>query len=202
MNPTSPSPARTVLDEVATWAGITTQPTARGATAILFERHELGHLHASRGMLGLPLPADRRAQVLEAGWAKKWFSDLVTKQLASRADAEDGIALLRESYDALRAQNKPRPEASAELRDNSRLAPAGSRQRTHPALLVFTRRRFPSGIDLPLLRPATEAPPRNAPRGASPVRRRCLRRGRGHRLERSRGRDQIRALGPAPPRFA
>jgi hypothetical protein len=31
MNPTSP--AATVLDEVATWAGITTQPTARGATA-------------------------------------------------------------------------------------------------------------------------------------------------------------------------
>jgi DNA recombination-dependent growth factor C len=27
----------------------------------------------------------------------------VTKQLASRADADDGIALLRESYDALRA---------------------------------------------------------------------------------------------------
>ena len=35
MNPTSP--AKTVLDEVITWAGITTQPTPRGATAILFE---------------------------------------------------------------------------------------------------------------------------------------------------------------------
>ena len=39
MNPTSP--AATVLDEVATWAGITSQPTPRGATAILFEGHEL-----------------------------------------------------------------------------------------------------------------------------------------------------------------
>ena len=38
MNP--PSPAATVLDEVATWAGITTKPASRGATAILFEgRH-------------------------------------------------------------------------------------------------------------------------------------------------------------------
>ena len=35
----NPSPARTVLDEVITWAGITTQPTARGATAILFDGH-------------------------------------------------------------------------------------------------------------------------------------------------------------------
>ena len=101
MNPTSPAAA--VLDEVATWAGITTQPTPRGATAILFEGHELGHVHANRGTLDLPLPADRRAQVLEAGRAKDWFSNWVTKQLASRADAEDGVALLRESYDALHA---------------------------------------------------------------------------------------------------
>jgi hypothetical protein len=54
MNPTSP--AATVLDEVATWAGITTQPTPRGATAIVFEGHELGHVHANRGTLDFPSP--------------------------------------------------------------------------------------------------------------------------------------------------
>src|SRR6478672_3226180 len=102
MNPTSPT--ATVLDEVATWSGITTQPTPRGATAILFEGHELGHVHSNRGTLDLPLPADRRAQVLEAGRAKEWFSDWVSKTLASHADAEDGIALLRESYDELHAR--------------------------------------------------------------------------------------------------
>jgi len=63
MNPTSPT--ATVLDEVATWAGI----------------------HPN------PLPADRRAQLLEAGRAKKWFPGWVTKQLASRADAEDGMKM-------------------------------------------------------------------------------------------------------------
>jgi len=109
VNPTSP--AATVLDEVATWAGITTQPTARGATAILFEGHELGHVHANRGTLDLPLPAKRHAQVLAAGRAEKWFSGWVTKQLANSADADDGIALLRESYDALRA---PRGASSPE----------------------------------------------------------------------------------------
>ena len=97
------SPAETVLDEVATWAGITTKPTPRGATAIMFESHELGHVHPDRGTLDLPLPADRRARVLKEGRAKKWFSNWVTKHLASRADADDGIALLRESYDALQA---------------------------------------------------------------------------------------------------
>ena len=93
----------TVLDEGGTWAGITTKPISRGATTILFEGHELGHVHANRGTLDLRLPTDRRAQVLEAGRAKAWFSGWVTKQLASRADADDGIALLRESYDTLRA---------------------------------------------------------------------------------------------------
>ena len=69
------SAAAGVLDEVAAWAGITTQPTTpRGATGILFEGHELGHVHANRGTLDLALPADRRAQVLEAGRAKEWFS--------------------------------------------------------------------------------------------------------------------------------
>jgi Luciferase/Major Facilitator Superfamily len=80
MNPTSP--AATVLDEVATWAGMTTQPTPRGATAIVFEGYERGHVHADRSTLDLPLAADRRTQVLEAGRAKEWSSNWVTKQLA------------------------------------------------------------------------------------------------------------------------
>jgi Family of unknown function (DUF5519) len=54
----STSPAATVLDEVATWAGVTTEPIPRGATAILFEGHELGHVHANRSTLDLPLSAD------------------------------------------------------------------------------------------------------------------------------------------------
>ena len=36
--------------------------------------------------------------------AKEWFENWVTKRLANDADAEDGIALLRESYDELRAR--------------------------------------------------------------------------------------------------
>jgi hypothetical protein len=58
VNPTSP--AGTVLDEVITWAGITTQPTPRGAAAILFEGHELGHVHANRGTLDLGVLASTR----------------------------------------------------------------------------------------------------------------------------------------------
>jgi Family of unknown function (DUF5519) len=102
MNPTSP--ARTVLDEVSSWAGITTQPTPRGATAILFEGQELGHVHLDRRTLDLPLTHDRRAEVLGAGRAKEWFKNWVSKRLRSDADAEDALALLRESYDSVRTE--------------------------------------------------------------------------------------------------
>jgi hypothetical protein len=97
------SPATTVLDEVTTWPGISTQLTPRGSTAIRFEGLELGHVHLDRGTLDIPLPDDRRAEVLNAARAKEWFPGWVSKPLANEADAEDGIALLRERYE------RPRP---------------------------------------------------------------------------------------------
>jgi Luciferase len=102
MNPASPTTS--VLDEVTTRPDISTQPTPRGSTAIVFEGHELGHVDADRGTLDMPLPDDRHAEVLNAGRAKEWFSGWVSKPLANDADAQDGITLLRESYDELRAR--------------------------------------------------------------------------------------------------
>jgi len=42
--------------------------------------------------------------VLETGRANEWFSNWVSKPLANGTDAQDGIALLRESYDELHAR--------------------------------------------------------------------------------------------------
>jgi Luciferase len=95
------TPAISVLDEVTTWPGISTRTTSRGATAIVFDGHELGHVRRSRGTLDMPLPEDRRAAVLNAAQAKDWFPGWVSKPLANDADARDGIALLRQSYDEL-----------------------------------------------------------------------------------------------------
>jgi Luciferase len=95
------SPATSVLDEVTTWPGIITRTTSRGATAIVFNGHELGHVHNNRGTLDMPLPDDRRTEVLNAARAKEWFSGWVSKPLKDDADAQDGIALLRGSYDEL-----------------------------------------------------------------------------------------------------
>jgi hypothetical protein len=96
--------ATSVLDEVTTWPDISTRTTSRGATAIVFEGHELGHVHTNRGTLDIPLPDDRRTDVLNAGRANDWFSGWVSKPLANDADAQDAIALLCQSYDELRAR--------------------------------------------------------------------------------------------------
>ena len=98
------SPATSVLDEVRTWPGVSTKPTPRGSMAIVFEGHELGHVHADRGALDMPLSDDRRAKVLATGRAKEWFENWVTKRLSNDGDADDGLALLRESYDELRGR--------------------------------------------------------------------------------------------------
>jgi Luciferase len=75
--------ATSVLDEVTTWPGISTRTTSRGATAIVFEGHELGDVHPNRGTLDMPLPEDRRTEVLNGGQAKEWFPGWVSKPLAT-----------------------------------------------------------------------------------------------------------------------
>lgn len=109
---TAMPPTTSVLDEVITWPGIDTQPTPRGATAIVLDGQELGHVHPERRTLDMPLSPDRREQVLAAKRAKPWFSDYVSKPLKTDADAQDAVALLRESYDELPANQHetPRPQ--------------------------------------------------------------------------------------------
>jgi hypothetical protein len=67
----------------------------------VLDGHELGHLHPDGGTLDMPLADDRRAEVLNAGRAREWFSGWVSKPLNDDADAQDGIVLLRASYDQL-----------------------------------------------------------------------------------------------------
>jgi hypothetical protein len=107
---TAMPPTTFVLDEVITWPGIDTQPTSRGATAIVSDNQELGHVHPDRRTLDMPLSPDRREQVLAAKRAKPWFSNYVSKPLKTDADAQDAVALLRESYDELPANQHETPK--------------------------------------------------------------------------------------------
>jgi hypothetical protein len=51
----------------------------------------------------MPLSPDQREQVVAAKRAKEWFSNYVSKALKTDADAQDAIALPRESHDELPA---------------------------------------------------------------------------------------------------
>ena len=101
MNTTSS--ATSVLDEVTTWPGVSTQPTPRGpprswstVTSLAMFTPTAGHLTCHSQRTG--------ARVLNTGRANEWFPGWVSKPLKDDADAQDGIALLRGSYDELRIQ--------------------------------------------------------------------------------------------------
>jgi hypothetical protein len=104
MNPTSP--AATVLDEVATWAGVTTQPTPRGATAIVFEGHELGHVHADRSTLDLPLPAAQARTRRRVGFLESRGCDSLVDVLG-RDRLGSCRALTRRCVWALESRTEP-----------------------------------------------------------------------------------------------
>ena len=98
------SPATSVLDEVTTWPGISTQLAPRGLDCDCVRGSRAWPRSPRPRHLDMPLPDDRRAEVLNAGRAKEWFSGWVTKPLSNDADTKGGIALLRQSYDELHTQ--------------------------------------------------------------------------------------------------
>lgn len=103
----SQRPAASIPGTAATWPGVTTRVTTRGATAIFLLGEEFAHVHLDRATLDMPVGDERRARILEEGRAKKWFSGWVSKPIASDADAADGLELLRESYNERRALSAP-----------------------------------------------------------------------------------------------
>ena len=109
---TSQRPAATVHQAPPPRPRVSTRVTSRGATAIFLRGKELAHVHLDRATLDKPVGDERRARILEEGRAKKWFSGWVSKRITSDADAADGLALLRESYDEQRTRGVPATPAA------------------------------------------------------------------------------------------
>lgn len=100
----SPEPARHDLAErvvaaVAAWPGVSAEPGARRATALIYDGEQLGHVHHGSVHADLPLPEPWRTQALEAGTVRPWFGDWVSKPVASDPDAEEAVELFRAVYD-------------------------------------------------------------------------------------------------------
>jgi hypothetical protein len=87
-----------IVDEVATWHGVTTGSGRFGSTQFLFGRRELGHLHGD-ALLDIPLARSLQAELLASGRVEphQWVPDSgwSTRRLGSDADVADAIALLR-----------------------------------------------------------------------------------------------------------
>ena len=98
-----PSPSQQITSEVTSWPGVTAGHGSRGEFAFKVGRKEIGHLHGDR--------------VLHSGFPKAVWQELYdtgridyhpvfpgkpgwgSRQIASQADVDDVIALLRLNYD-------------------------------------------------------------------------------------------------------
>lgn len=93
---------RRIVDAVESWQGVSAEPAERGATALMYEGDQLGHVHHG-GQADLGLPEPRRTQELEAGTVRRWFGGWVSKPIETEGEADHAIELFRAVYDHRRA---------------------------------------------------------------------------------------------------
>lgn len=95
--------ARRILDAVAAWPGVSAEPAERGATALMYDGDQLGHVHHGSVQADLGLPEPRRTEELEAGAVRRWFEGWVSKRVENEEEADHAIELFRAVYDHRRA---------------------------------------------------------------------------------------------------
>jgi Luciferase len=96
-----------LIDNVATWEGVTLEEGRFGSTRFMVGRRELGHVHGD-SVLDMPLPKALKAELIARGEARqhrftKPDSGWVTIELdGSDESRERAVALLRERYEHAR----------------------------------------------------------------------------------------------------
>ncbi len=101
-----------LIDEVASWEGVTLEEGRFSSTRFMVGRRELGHLHGDT-ILDLPLPPKVKAELIERGDARqhRWTrpeSGWVTVEVVGAAGREHALALLRERYEHALAKRAAR----------------------------------------------------------------------------------------------
>jgi hypothetical protein len=101
------SPSTQITDEVTSWPGVEAGPGRRGEFAFKVSGREIGHLHGDRSA-HFHFPREVWAELNEAGRITEHpvFPGRVgpaARRIASQADVEDVIALMRLNYDRIAA---------------------------------------------------------------------------------------------------
>jgi hypothetical protein len=104
-----PTPSRRITDEVTSWPGIEAGHGSRGEFAFRLGRREIGHLHGDRSAhVSFPKPIWRELMAASRIEPHPVFPDAegpAARRIASDADVDDVIALLRLNYDRQAAKH-------------------------------------------------------------------------------------------------
>ena len=109
MTTTTSSAAERITAEVTSWPGVTAGDGERGEFAFRVGRREIGHLHGDR-VLHIGYPKDVWQELFDAGRigyhpvfpGKPGFG---SRALATDADVEDAVALIRINYERALARH-------------------------------------------------------------------------------------------------
>ncbi|HTU13635.1 MAG TPA: luciferase family protein [Solirubrobacterales bacterium] len=102
MNETK-TPSQTIIDEVTTWPGVTTEPGRFGALAFKLERREIGHLHGDHAA-HFAFPKELKSELKNEGRVQdhplgEKYKGLAARRIDDEHDVWQVIELLRLNYD-------------------------------------------------------------------------------------------------------
>jgi hypothetical protein len=109
------SPSQTIIEEVTSWPGISTEPGRFGALSFRLERREIGHLHGEHAA-HFAFPKDVKAELKDQGRVQdhplgEKYRGLAARRIEDEHDVWQVIELLRLNYDRA-VDRAPVPSAS------------------------------------------------------------------------------------------
>ncbi|HZP19203.1 MAG TPA: luciferase family protein [Bauldia sp.] len=113
------TPSEAIRTAMLQMPGVTAAPHRFGAVEFRVGEREIGHLHGDR-LLDVPFPRRVKDELVSSGAAEPHHvlpeSGWISFRLKTAADTEHAIALLRRSYDLIRAQLERRQAQSDKVR--------------------------------------------------------------------------------------
>ncbi len=104
-----------ITQTLVSWEGVSTAPHRFGGVEYRLGTRELGHIHGDH-LLDIPFPKKVRDEIVDAGLAEPHHilpdTGWVSFYLRKEEDVQNGIALLRRSYEIALKQKQPRGETN------------------------------------------------------------------------------------------